>query len=337
MYFPTANITVSPWLPPLVAFVISFFTSMGGVSGAFLLLPFQVSVLGFSTPAVSATNQLFNIVAIPSGVYRYIREGRMVWPLTWVVIVGTLPGVLLGAIIRVRYLPDPKDFTLFAGLVLLYIGVRLGKDLLRNRQGAGKVVGERRSLSGAEGSRTTAEEEFQALVRRYHQGLKSGQGNPDARSRQALPRVMVRECTLTRIRYEFYGETFSIPTLRVTALSLVVGMVGGVYGIGGGAIMAPFFVAFFGLPVYTVAGAALMGTFVTSVAGVGFYQLIAPWYPAMSIAPDWLLGTLFGLGGFAGMYCGARLQKFMPARRIKWLLVFCILFPAGKYIIGFFW
>ncbi len=27
--------------PPLVAFFISFFTSMGGVSGAFLLLPFQ--------------------------------------------------------------------------------------------------------------------------------------------------------------------------------------------------------------------------------------------------------------------------------------------------------
>jgi uncharacterized membrane protein YfcA len=34
---------VQPWIPPLVAFVISFFTSMGGVSGAFLLLPFQMS------------------------------------------------------------------------------------------------------------------------------------------------------------------------------------------------------------------------------------------------------------------------------------------------------
>ena len=39
-------------------------------------------------------------------------------------------------------------------------------------------------------------------------------------------------------------------------------------GIGGGAIMAPFFVSVFGLPVYTVAGAALMGTLITSVAGV---------------------------------------------------------------------
>ena len=76
MYFPIANIEINPFIPPVVAFAISFFTSMGGVSGAFLLLPFQVSVLGFSSPAVSATNQLFNIVAIPSGVYRYIKEGR---------------------------------------------------------------------------------------------------------------------------------------------------------------------------------------------------------------------------------------------------------------------
>ncbi|MFA6498887.1 MAG: sulfite exporter TauE/SafE family protein, partial [Desulfurivibrionaceae bacterium] len=106
MYFPVANIEVSPLVPPLVAFAISFFTSMGGVSGAFLLLPFQVSVLGFTSPAVSSTNQLFNIVAIPSGVYRYIKEGRMLWPLTWIVIIGTLPGVLVGAIVRINYLPD---------------------------------------------------------------------------------------------------------------------------------------------------------------------------------------------------------------------------------------
>ncbi len=57
MVFQTAGIEVAPWIPPLVAFVISFFTSMGGVSGAFLLLPFQMSFLGYTHPSVSATNQ----------------------------------------------------------------------------------------------------------------------------------------------------------------------------------------------------------------------------------------------------------------------------------------
>ncbi len=86
MFFPESGIQVDFWGPSLVAFVISFFTSMGGVSGAFLLLPFQMSFLGYTSPSVSATNQLFNIVAIPSGVYRYWLECRMVWPLTWIVI-----------------------------------------------------------------------------------------------------------------------------------------------------------------------------------------------------------------------------------------------------------
>jgi len=282
---------------------------MGGVSGAFLLLPFQVSVLGFNSPAVSATNQVFNIVAIPSGVYSYIREGRMVWPLTWIVIIGTLPGVLIGAIIRVQYLPNPRNFKVFAALVLLYIGGRLVKDLLKKKSGKNAV---------------SAEEQFQKLVREYRKTGSSDQ--------EKLPGVVVKKFSLTRIVYEFYGQTFDISATGIMALSFIVGIIGGVYGIGGGAIIAPFFVSFFNLPVYTVAGAALMGTFVTSVAGVAFYQAIAPFYPNVAVSPDWLLGFLFGIGGFAGMYCGARLQKFVPAKVIKWILVFCILFPAIKYI-----
>ncbi|MEW5773345.1 MAG: sulfite exporter TauE/SafE family protein [Thermodesulfobacteriota bacterium] len=312
MHFPTAGIEVSWWIPPLVALGVSFFTSMGGVSGAFLLLPFQMSALGYTAPSVSGTNQLFNIVAIPSGVYRYIREGRMVWPLTWVVIIGALPGVLIGAVMRVAWLPDPRNFKFFAGLVLLYIGLRMARELLSRA----KVM-----------SKAGAEERFQELVRQHRARRERG---------EALPGVSVQAFTLARIRYEFYGESYDFSTPGVLALSLIVGIVGGVYGIGGGAIMAPFFVTFFGLPVYTVAGAALMGTFITSVAGVAFYTAIAPLYPGLSVAPDWGLGILFGLGGMAGMYLGARCQKLVPARYIRWMLAAVITITAAGYVVGFF-
>ncbi len=306
MEFTVSGVSVAPWVPPLVAFVISFFTSMGGVSGAFLLLPFQMSVLGYTTPSVSATNQLFNIVAIPSGVWRYIREGRMVWPLTWVVIIATLPGVLIGAVIRVRYLPDPRSFKLFAAGVLLYIGVRMAADLLGGRGGG----------SGA----GSAEERFQTMVSSHQRRV--------AETGDALPAVVVRHFSMTRIEYEFYGDTFEFSTLGISALAFVVGIIGGIYGIGGGAIMAPFFVSIFGLPVYTVAGAALMGTLITSVAGVGFFV----W---MGVGPDWALGLLFGVGGAAGMYCGARAQKFVPARAIKVMLCLVIVVTAIRYVIAF--
>lgn len=297
MYFPVSGVETSIWLPPLVAFAISFFTSMGGVSGAFLLLPFQVSILGYTAPSVSATNQVFNIVAIPSGVYRYIKEGRMLWPLTLAVIIGTLPGVFIGAWLRVEYLPDPTNFKFFAGLVLLFIGVRLFQDILKKA-----TVQTAKMSSSSTGSSQV---------------------------------VRVIKSSLDRVEFEFTNTSFHFSPLIVFALCFVVGIAGGIYGIGGGSIVAPFLVAIMGLPVYTIAGAALMGTFVTSVASVIFYQILAPFYPSMSVAPDWYLGGLFGLGGFAGIYLGARCQKYMPARMIKIILCACILFVAGKYILAF--
>ena len=59
-------------------------------------------------------------------------------------------------------------------------------------------------------------------------------------------------------------------------------------------------------------------------------------HPDMQLAPDWLLGLLFGAGGFAGIYCGARCQKYIRARYIKWMLCLCILAVAAKYLLGFF-
>jgi hypothetical protein len=56
----------------------------------------------------------------------------------------------------------------------------------------------------------------------------------------------------------------------------------------------------------------------------------------MSVAPDWVLGILFGLGGMAGMYLGARCQKFFPAKAIKWMLAGIIVFTAFKYVASFF-
>ncbi|MHC1699442.1 MAG: sulfite exporter TauE/SafE family protein [Humidesulfovibrio sp.] len=323
MLFTVAGIEVQPWVPPLVSFVISFFTSMGGVSGAFLLLPFQMSVLGYVNPSVSSTNQFYNIVAIPSGVWRYIREGRMVWPLTWVVIVGTLPGVFIGAIVRVQYLPDAKNFKLFAAAVLLYIGVRMARDLIKQMKASKSPNG----LTSAQ----AAEKRFQEQVARFREKARQSESHGEK-----LAAVRVVRFSTTRIAYEFYGETYEVPTFGILSLSFIVGIVGGVYGIGGGAIIAPFFVSFFGLPVYTVAGAALMGTFITSIAGVAFYQAIAPFYPTMSVAPDWLLGFLFGIGGMGGMYAGACCQKHIPARYIKWMLSGLIVFLALKYVRDFF-
>ncbi len=284
MTFPVSGVETAIWVPPLVGLVISFFTSMGGISGAFLILPFQMSILGFTSPAVTPTNLVFNVVGIPSAVYRYFKEGRMNWPLAWNIIVGTLPGLVLGLFIRVWYLPDPRAFKLFVGCVLFYIGGRMLFQLIA-------VRGDKTSEKAAE-----------TKMRQHAAGQACAVANP------GKPGIRTLSWSLTCTEYEFFGECFRFHTTGLFALSLVVGLIGGVYGIGGGAIIAPFIVSVFGLPIHTIAGATLMGTCVTSVGGVIFYEFFGPYIalPGQSVRPDWFLGFLFGIGGFAGMYLGAR-------------------------------
>ena len=297
--FPTSGVETWAFIPFVVAFILSFFTSMGGISGAFMLLPFQMSVLNYTSPSVSATNQLFNIIAIPSGVWRYIKEKRMVWPLTWTVTIGTLPGVWIGAWLRVEHLRNPENFKLFVGLVLSYIGVRLITDFIKNRR---KRTGKKTSFS--------EQKQIDFIV-------------TDTRF------------SLNRIEFNFGGSQYSFSVPGALVLCFIVGIIGGIYGIGGGSIIAPFFVTFFHLPVHAVAGAALMATFVTSVAGVVIYQAMAFFYPNTPVAPDFFLGTLFGIGGFLGMYLGATCQKYVPPDIIKIILCICVLLVAGQYIKDF--
>jgi uncharacterized membrane protein YfcA len=80
IHFATSGIDTFLWLPPLAGFVLAFFCSMVGISGAFLLMPFQLSVLGFAGPAASATNLVYNLVSIPGAVWRYQNEKRLWWP-----------------------------------------------------------------------------------------------------------------------------------------------------------------------------------------------------------------------------------------------------------------
>lgn len=286
---------------------------MGGISGAFLLLPFHMSVLGYVNPSVSATNQFFNILACPPGVWRYWREGRLIWPLALTVAAGTLPGVFLGALIRVNCLPDPDKFKIFAGLVLLYVGGRMARAVWKGRQAESPGM----KLHGASGTSDAAVA-----------GKDDRCAGPDALANYCR----VLEWNTRSLSFAFQEKKHVVSTPKLALLSLVVGLIGGVYGIGGGAIMAPFLVSFFALPVYAVAGATLFATFLTSVAGVSFYSLLAPLYPGMAIAPDWRMGILVGLGGMCGMYLGARCQKHVPATVLKCLLAVILLFTALRYL-----
>ena len=248
----------------VAAFVIALVASPAGISGAVLLLPFQVSVLGTPSPAVTPTNLLYNVVATPGALYRYRRQGQTGGRLTRVLVAGTLPGVVAGSVIRVEFLPGARVFDLVVGAVLAPVGTWI------------------------------------ALSR----------PKPEARPGRS-------------------GHRLATPIL--VALSAAVGCVGGIYGIGGGSILAPILVGTGRRPA-EVAPAALAATFVTSIAGVITFTVLSVHQHA-HVAPDWLTGLALGIGGLAGAYTGARIQARLPELLIRRVMGILVLAIGVRYLV----
>lgn len=231
--------------------LIATVTAPVGVSGAVFLLPVQLSLFGVPNPAITPTNLLFNVVAGPGALWRYRHDGALRGDLARRLVLGTLPGVILGAVIRVFALPGPNVFRLLIAALLLPLGLWLCLHAL--------TPAHRRPLPGGE----------------LH------------------PRTL-------------------------TGLALVVGVVGGIYGIGGGSLLGPI-LAGRGMPVARVAPAALAATFATSLVGAAAYALLSL-VSSGDVVPDWWLGLACGTGGLIGGYLGAHLQPRLPERALRLLL-----------------
>ena len=247
----------------VAAFLIAMVATPAGISGAVLLLPFQVSVLGTPSPAVTPTNLLYNVVATPGALYRYWRQGQTGGRLALVLIAGTLPGVIAGSVIRVELLPGPGVFGIAVAALLIPLGVWL------------------------------------ALTR------------PAPAGTQTEPRRV-------------------LPAAALIALAAAVGCAGGIYGIGGGSILAPILIGS-GRPASQVAPAALASTFATSVAGVVTFTALSLHQPG-PVAPDWPTGIALGVGGLAGGYTGARLQSRLPELLIRRLVGVLVIAIGARYL-----
>src|SRR6185369_9274869 len=108
-----------------VAFCLAALTTPVGVSGAVFLVPFQISVVHTPSPAVTPTNLIYNLVAIPGALLRFHREGRLGGPLTRLLVLGTLPGVLAGAAIRVWLLGGGDEYLIVVAALLIPLGAWL--------------------------------------------------------------------------------------------------------------------------------------------------------------------------------------------------------------------
>jgi uncharacterized membrane protein YfcA len=108
------------------------------------------------------------------------------------------------------------------------------------------------------------------------------------------------------------GRPASVATIAVVAGAS--GVVGGLYGIGGGAVMVPVLVAL-GAALPAVAPAALATTLATSALGLAVFQVAS----AAGAGPgaDWGLALALGAGGVVGAHIGAGLAPRIPLRLLR--------------------
>jgi uncharacterized protein len=231
----------------VAGFIIATITSPVGVSGAVFLLPVQLSVFAVPNPQVTPTNLLYNVIAGPGALLRYASRGQLRDPLARHLLMGSAPGVIIGAVLRVYVADDARIFRLIAAAVLLPTGL--------------------------------------FILRTTHRPV--------------------------RVRPPLQART-------IVVAAFVVGIVGGIYGIGGGSVLGPILVGS-GMAVAEVAPAALASTFVTSVVGVATFAVLQL-NQSGSIAPDWSLGVACGLGGLCGGYAGASVQPLLPEASLRTLL-----------------
>jgi uncharacterized membrane protein YfcA len=236
----------------LAGFVVALVCTPAGVSGAFLLLPVQVILFGAPSPSVTATNLLYNVLSTPAGAVAYHRVGRLdrrvVAALAW----GTVPGVVVGVVLRSTVLAGQGVFAWVAAAVLVLLGTRL-------------LVG-------------------------------VGRKGPVA------------------------VDDWSVGAGRLFAVGLVAGAIGGVYGIGGAAIVVPWLVAVERVPVSAAAGAGRVTTLLTSVIGLATFVGLSAADVGSAAPPQWVYGVALGVGGAAGAYLGARLQPRLPVAALQVVL-----------------
>jgi uncharacterized protein len=222
----------------LAGFGVAVCCTPAGVSGAFMLLPVQLHLFHVPSPAVTATNLLYNVVSTPAGAVSFWRAGSLDVPLARQLVLGTTPAVVIGVILRSTWFASDQAFAVIAGVMLTGLSIRLAVVALRPARPASEHADRRLS------------------------------------------------------------------SRRIVAIGSCGGLIGGIYGLGGAAIIVPWLVGVEQLSPRRVAGAGLVTTLATSLVGATAFALASGLSIGDAAPPQWAGGIALGLGGAAGSVVG---------------------------------
>lgn len=102
------------------------------------------------------------------------------------------------------------------------------------------------------------------------------------------------------------------PALSVFIISLIVGGISGLFGIGGGSIIVPAMIFLFGLTIHTAAATSMFVILFISIISAGTHIVLG------HVAWEYVL--LFIIGGWIGGTLGARVNQVLKSNILEWIL-----------------
>lgn len=126
--------------------------------------------------------------------------------------------------------------------------------------------------------------------------------------------------------FELFGETYRyrVPILGAFVLSLIVGTLSGLFGIGGGSIMVPAMILLFGFPAHIATATSMFMIFFVSIVGASTHIVLG------HIAWEYVL--FFIPGAWIGGKLGAKVNQLLPGKVLEWGLRVILIFIGLRMI-----
>ena len=290
MYFPIADVTVSPLLLALLGIVVGTMTGFFGVGGGFLITG---GLLVLGVPAIYAvgTGLLMVMGTAITSTLRHRRLGNVDLRMAILIVCGTIPGVFIGERVNAT-LEEAGIAGPVIGAVYFVLLLSLGSLMVINWLRTMRYRPRSTDLG---------------MFPRWFQGVRLGPGKltlpgyGEVNLRPAFPNAGIAEMSAF------------VPMLT----GLIIGFIAALLGAGGGFLLMPFLVYGLGVPPAVAIGTDLFQIIITGTLGAFLYSLGGNVDPVIAI-------IMFSAAS-VGTQIGALATRFVNSARILGLFGLTVL------------
>ena len=283
---PIAGVWVNMGVMAAVGLLIGFVSGLFGVGGGFLMTPILI-FLGVPPSIAVATGSAQLVASSSFGTAVAYRNNLIDKTLSGYLLIGAMIGTGFGITVF-NMLTKLGQFDLFVAIAYVILLGTVGGLMLKE------------SISH----------------------MRSAEAHHDERPKENAIQQWLARQPMQR-HFEKFTVTLSLPPLML--ISIVIGFVGTVLGVGGGFMFVPALIYLFRLPTRAAVSASQVQIFVTMIAATVLHAVF-------NHAIDVVLAIPLILGGVFGAHLGVLASRAVNGPKFRLLLALLILAVALRFL-----